>query len=154
LNLRSLAITGTSATFAWSPQGSESQWFFTLQAANGSLDTNISLTDTTVTVSGLSLNRNYTCFVRANCGSEYSVPSPQLTITTLCDSSTLTPLSAFTSYLPLDSTLVYGQTVDFSWSALPEATSYDFYLWKGNTMPTTPTVSGMTATTLSSYPLP
>ena len=154
LNLRSLAITGTSATFAWSPQGSESQWFFTLQAANGSLDTNISLTDTTVTVSGLSLNRNYTCFVRANCGSEYSIPSPQLTITTLCDSSTLTPLSAFTSYLPLDSTLVYGQTVDFSWSALPEATSYDFYLWKGNTMPTTPTVSGMTATTLSSYPLP
>lgn len=154
LNLRSLAITGTSATFAWSPQGSESQWFFTLQAANGSLDTNISLTDTTVTVSGLSLNRNYTCFVRANCGSEYSIPSPQLTITTLCDSSTLTPLSAFTSYLPLDSTLVYGQTVDFSWSALPEATSYDFYLWKGNTVPTTPTVSGMTATTLSSYPLP
>ena len=154
LNLRSLAITGTTATFAWSPQGSESQWLFTLQAADGSWDTNITLTDTTVTVSGLSLNRNYTSFVRANCGSEYSIRSPQLTITTLCDSSTLEPLSAFTSFLPADSTIINSQYADFSWSALPEATSYDFYLWKGTTVPTTPTATGLTVTALSSFPLP
>ncbi|MBR3413120.1 MAG: hypothetical protein IKG81_10585 [Bacteroidales bacterium] len=154
LNLRSLSITGTSATFAWSPQGTENQWLFTIQGADGTLDSSITLDDTTVTVSGLSLNRNYTCFVRANCGSEYSIRSPLLTITTLCDSSTLAPLSAFTSYLPLDSTVVYNNGVDFSWSVLPEATSYDFYLWKGNAMPTTPTVAGMTTTVLSGYSLP
>ena len=154
LNLRSLAITGTSATFAWSPQGSESQWLFTLQAANGSLDSNISLNDTTVTVSGLSLNRSYTCFVRANCGSEYSIRSPQLTITTLCDSSTLAPLSAFTSFLPADSAITNSQYVDFSWSALPEATSYDFYIWKGDAIPSTPAATGLTVTALNNYPLP
>ena len=154
LNLRSLAITGTSATFAWSPQGTESQWLFTIQSADGTLDSNITLGDTIVTVSGLSLNRSYTCFVRANCGSEYSIRSPLLTITTLCDTSTLTPLSAFTTYSPTDSTIVYGQRVDFSWSALPEATSYDFYLWKGNVEPTTPTITGLTMSTLSNYPLP
>ena len=154
LNLRSLAITGTTATFAWSPQGSESQWLFTLQAADGSLDTNIILSDTTVTVNGLSLNRNYTCFVRANCGSEYSIHSPQLTITTLCDSSTLAPLSAFTSFLPADSTITNSQYVDFSWSALPEATSYDFYIWKGNAIPSTPAATGLTVTALNNYPLP
>ena len=154
LNLRSLAITGTSATFAWSPQGSESQWLFTIQSADGTLDSNITLGDTTVTVSGLSLNRSYTCFVRANCGNEYSIRSPRLTIITLCDSSTLTPLSAFTTYTPTDSTIVYGQRVDFSWSALPVATSYDFYLWKGNVEPTTPTVTGLTTSALNNYPLP
>ncbi len=154
LNLRSLAITGTSATFAWSPQGSENQWLFTIQGGDGTLDSNITLTDTTVTVTGLSLNRSYTCYVRANCGSEYSIHSPQLTITTLCDSTTLTPLSAFTTFLPADSTLIYDQQADFSWSALPEATSYDFYIWKGDVEPTTPSVTGLTATTLNSYPLP
>ena len=154
LNLRSLAITGTSATFAWTPQGNETQWLFTIQGANGTLDSNITLSDTTLTVSGLSLNRNYTCYVRAICGSEYSIRSPLLTITTLCDSTTLTPLSAFTSFLPADSTLIFNNGVDFSWSALPEATSYDFYLWKGNAMPTTPTISGLTTTMLNGYSLP
>ena len=154
LNLRSLAITGTTATFAWSPQGSESGWLFTIQSADGTLDSNITLTDTTVTVTGLSLNRNYTCFVRANCGDEYSIRSPQLTITTLCDSSVLTPLSAFTSFQPVDSAIVYNPQVTFSWSALPEATSYDFYLWKGDVEPSTPSVTGLTAATLSNYPLP
>ena len=154
LNLRSLAVTGTTATFAWSPQGSESGWLFTIQSADGTLDSNITLTDTTVTVTGLSLNRSYTCFVRANCGDEYSIRSPQLTITTLCDSSTLTPLSAFTSFLPADSSIVYNSQVTFSWSALPEATSYDFYLWKGDVEPTTPSVSGLVTSTLGNYILP
>ncbi len=154
LNMRSLAITGTSATFAWSPQGNENQWLFTIQSADGILDSNIALSDTTVTVNGLSLNRTYTCYVRAYCGNEYSIRSPLLTITTLCDSTTLTPLSAFTSYMPLDSTLIYNNGVDFSWSALPEATSYDFYLWKGSAMPSTPTLSGLTTTMLNGYTLP
>ena len=154
LNLRSLAITGTSATFAWSPQGSENQWLFAIQGGDGTLDSNITLSDTTVTVTGLSLNRSYTCYVRANCGGEYSIHSPQLTITTLCDSTTLTPLSAFTTFLPADSALIYDQQADFSWSALPEATSYDFYIWKGDVEPTTPSVTGVTATTLNNYPLP
>ena len=155
LNLRCTSVSGTSATFAWSPVGSESQWQFTIVGTSNSLDSTITVSDTVLTVGNLGLNQTYTAHVRANCGGEYSIHSPQVTITTLCDSTGLAPLSAFTALYPADSAIVMNYSADFSWNAIPEATSYDLYIWQDDhTEPTTPTVTGITLAGINNCTIP
>ena len=153
LNLRCTSVSGTSATFAWTPVGSESQWQFTLMGSAS--DSIITVGDTIVTVAGLGLNQTYTAHVRANCGGEYSIHSPQVTFTTLCDSAGLAPLSPFTTLTPADSGIVMDEHADFAWNNIPEATSYDFYLWRNDMFePTTPTVTGIAANGITNYLVP
>lgn len=150
INLRSVAITAHSVTLAWTPFGSETQWL--VHVGNGSvgMDSVIFVSDTVVTVSGLELNRNYTFYVRALCGSGYSNNSPQLSVSTLCDSSILTPLPAVELISPVDSSIVFNRTINFNWSAISDATSYDLYVWDDeNPEPTTPTRSGLTLSALN-----
>ena len=155
LNLRCTSVSGTSATFAWTPVGSEGQWQFTIMGTSNSLDSTITVNDTMITVGNLGLNQTYTAHVRANCGGDYSIHSPQVTITTLCDSTGLTPLSAFTALYPADSTIVMSASADFSWNAIPEATSYDLYIWQdGYSEPTTPTATGITLAGVNNCVIP
>ena len=153
LNLRCTSVSGTSATFAWTPGGSESQWQFTLLGT--AIDSIITVNDTIVTVAGLGLNQTYTAHVRANCGSEYSIHSPRVTFTTLCDSTGLALLSPFTTLTPADSGIVMDEHADFAWNNIPEATSYDFYLWRDDMFePTTPSVTGITTNGINNYLIP
>lgn len=155
LNLRCTSVSGTSATFVWTSVGSESQWQFTLMGTSNTLDSTITVNDTILTVAGLGLNQTYTAHVRANCGGEYSIHSPQVTFTTLCDSTDLAPLSPFTTMTPSDSGIVMDEHADFAWNDIPEATSYDFYIWRNDgPEPTTPSVTGITSNSINNYLIP
>ena len=155
INMRCTSVSGTTATFAWTPLGSESQWRFTITGASDGLDSTITVSDTTLTVGNLRLNHTYTAYVRAICSGEYSAHSPQVTLSTLCDSTTLTPLSAFTGMYPADSSIVVGQRASFSWDNVPEATSYDFYIWRDDqSVPDEPTATGITLDGVSNILIP
>ena len=155
INMRCSSLSGTTATFAWTPLGSESQWRFTITGASDGLDSTITVSDTTLSVGNLRLNHTYTAYVRAICSSEYSAHSPQVTLSTLCDSTTLTPLSAFSGMYPADSSIVVGQRASFSWDNVPDATSYDFYIWRDDqSVPDEPTATGITLDGVSNILIP
>ena len=64
-------------------------------------------------------------------------------------------ISNFTSLTPANNTVVYDRKVNFAWSSLPEATSYDLYVWPSTTtQPSTPSVKGLVLPQLSNYSLP
>ena len=159
INLRSSNVTGYNATIAWTPRGTESQWRLQITCQQENLDSILLLNDTIINLTDLHINRSYTVRVDAVCGDGYSLTSPQLTFTTLCDAAGRS-LSSFTNMMPIDSTIInqisnyYTPTVNFSWDSIPEATSYDFYFWEaGFREPTEPTVSGLVRSQLT-YILP
>ncbi len=139
-------ITNSTATVTWTPQGSETSWNVRYRQQGTTSDTNFVVTTNTINITGLSLNRTYSVYVRALCidgsMSAWSIPA---TFTTLCDTTQLAPLSAFTSMIPANGETVYNSSVDFGWSSIPEATSYDLYLWAdGQTPSATPIRTGLT----------
>lgn len=155
VNLVADNITTNSARLTWHPVGNESQWVVAY-GMEGEQPTSVTVNSTTYNLTGLVFNRNYTAKVRSVCGdglmSIFSIPA---NFQTTCDPSILTPLSDFGVMSPSDNSMVYEDRVDFSWAALPEATSYDFYIWlDGNEMPTTPTRSGLMQPGINEVPLP
>lgn len=147
-------VTATSAHLTWHPMGTENQWTVVYGQTGGEATT-LTVSDTSYTLTGLLLNRNYSAKVRAVCSdgmlSIFSIP---VNFQTECDPSILDTLSNFGLMTPSDSDLVYQSTISFSWNALPEATSYDFYLWAdGNPEPATPTRSGLTVTAVNNVHL-
>ena len=155
VNLVADNITTNSARLTWHPVGNESQWVV-VYSMEGGEPTSITVSSTTYNLTGLTFNRNYTAKVRAVCGngmtSIFSIPA---NFQTTCDPSILTPLSDFSVMSPADSSIVYEKNVNFSWAALPEATSYDFYVWlDGNEPPSAPTTSGLMLPGVSSVVLP
>lgn len=148
-------ITTNSAHLSWHPLGTESEWVVIYGIVGGETNT-LTVNDTVCTLSGLTFNRNYSAKVRAVCGdgmmSIFSIPA---NFQTICDPSVLDTLSNFTVMLPADSEVIYQNGVSFSWAALPEATSYDFYLWAADgAEPETPTQSGLSFAGLSNVQLP
>lgn len=148
-------VTTNSVLLSWHPTGSETQWAVAWQELNGS-QTTVMVSDTFLTLSGLTFNRNYTAKVRAICDSDMmSIFSIPVYFQTDCNPNVLDTLSNFSSLMPEDSSIVYQDHVSFSWSLLPEATSYDFYLWPTTSSePSTPTQSGLTIASVSNYRLP
>ena len=155
INLQVNNITTNSAQLNWHPTGSESQWTVIYGETGGSTNT-MTVNDTICTLSGLSFNRSYTAKVRAICNSEQmSVFSISVNFQTICDPTILDTLSNFSQMTPTDSGLVYQNVVTFSWASMPEATSYDFYLWAdGSPEPATPTQSGLTFSAINGFSLP
>ncbi len=156
VGLAATNVTSSSATISWMPMGEENTWSVRLLQEESGTDSTFNATDTLVVLDGLQLNRTYTVYVRALCDtggvSLYSIP---LAFTTQCDESQLTPLDEFTSMLPADNTVSYTTTLDFAWTSMPMATSYDFYFWKaGESEPTTPTRRGLTTAGVSDFPIP
>lgn len=148
-------ITGSSAHLSWHPLGTESQWFVVYGIDGGATDT-MTVTDTTCTLTGLTLNRHYTARVRALCGGDLnSIFSLPVHFQTTCDPAVLDTLSNFSVMLPVDSDIVFQQNVSFSWTNLPEATSYDFYIWPADTTePETPNLTGLTFAGVNNFSLP
>jgi len=72
-------ITTTTADVAWTAGGTETLWEVRL----GTTGTPVSVTTPTYPLTGLTQGTNYTVYVRANCGTEYSawVASTQFTTT-------------------------------------------------------------------------
>ena len=137
-------ITTNSARLVWHPTGNESQWVL-VYGLQGEQPTTVITSDTIYQLTGLIFNRNYTAKVRAVCNSELmSVFSIPVNFQTTCDPTILDTLDNFGGMSPADSSIIYAQPVPFVWSALPQATSYDLYLWRdGTSMPATPTLSGL-----------
>lgn len=153
INLRTTGVSGTSLSLAWSPRGTETQWVVVM--ANQNDETTITSYDTTLTVTGLTVGNEYTFYVKAFCGNTYSFNSPQLTVNTLCDTLSLQPLSPVTLVSPIDSSAVLGRTVDLEWVSVPEATSYDLYIWRTDMPePSTPNMSGLQMNILGNVSLP
>ena len=149
-------VTSSTATVSWKPMGEESSWSVRVLQDESDLDSTFTATDTVVVFDGLLLNRTYTVYVRALCDSGgvslYSIP---VNFTTDCDESLLTPLDEFASMMPENNTQFYTQALDFAWTSMPMATSYDFYFWKaGDSEPTTPTLRGLTTAGVSGYNVP
>ena len=155
IGLQADNITTNSARLSWHPLGSESQWVVVYGEHGGTTNT-LTVNDTACVLTGLSLNRNYMAKVRANCGDGMmSVFSITINFQTVCDPAELDTLSDFSLMTPADSDMVYQRNVSFSWTALPEATSYDFYIWAADgTEPTTPTRAGLTAAGVNDFSLP
>ncbi len=152
-NLVVTNVTSNAATITWHASNEQSRWAVTFGQV-GQADSIIFTTDTVAVLTGLQFNRTYSARVRGYCGSDLSVFSIPVNFTTVCDSSSLTPLSPITSFSPSNE-IVYTEAVNFVWSALSMATSYDFYLWEdGDTEPTTPTVTGLTTSFLNNRNLP
>ena len=148
-------ITTSNAHLTWHPTGSETSWVVVYGEQGGATST-MTVNDTTCVLTGLSLNRNYMAKVRAVCGDGMmSVFSITVNFQTICDPSLLDTLSNFSLMTPADSTIIYQNNVAFSWTALPEATSYDFYLWAADgTEPATPTLPGLTVAGANNVTLP
>ena len=149
-------VTSSSATLSWMPMGEETRWSLKLQQEESGLDSVFDATDTVVVLDGLQLNRTYTVYVRAMCDSGgvslYSIP---LTFTTQCDETLLTPLDEFSSMLPENNYVAYSNKLDFAWTSMPMATSYDFYFWRSDeSEPTTPTRRGLTTAGLNGFSIP
>ena len=86
--VRDLAVTsisGNEATLAWSPVGSETQWFVS-DGTNEYVST-----DTSYTVMSLSPNTEYTFSVRAYCGVDDTSRAVTITVRTTCGDLALLP---------------------------------------------------------------
>ena len=154
MNLVADNITTNSARLSWHATGNESQWLV-VYGIEGGESTSVTVSDTLCQLTGLMFNRNYTAKVRAICGDGMmSVFSISVNFQTTCDPTVLDTLPNFSQLAPTDSVLVYDQQVSFSWAAMSNATSYDFYIWAdGYSEPATPTVSGLTLAGISDYTL-
>lgn len=151
VNLEVLHVASNSAQLTWTPTGTEDSWVLLLSQEEDGLDTVIVCNDTVVTVTGLHHNRTYMASVRASCLNDaLSTASIPVYFNTVCDSASLTPIPDFSNLLPVNGTLVYYTTVDISWDAMSEASSYDLYIWyAGGTRPLNPTYSGLTVNFVS-----
>ena len=148
-------ITTTNAQLSWHPVGNESQWIVVYGEVNGS-ETSMTVTDTTCTLTGLNLNRNYIARVRAVCGEgAMSVFSLPVNFQTNCDPDMLEALGEFTNFSPANGNIIDANGVTFAWNNVANATSYDFYLWQSTgTMPSVPSRHGLTQPMVESYYLP
>lgn len=154
VNLAVSNVTTNSALLSWHAMGNETQWGVVYQELGGEQIT-VMVSDTFLTLTGLAFNRNYTAKVRAICDSGMmSIFSIPVYFQTDCDPNDLDTLSNFSSMLPVNNTIVYQNWISFSWSSIPEATSYDFYLWSASSNePSTPTLHGLTVPSVY-YSLP
>jgi hypothetical protein len=154
MNLVADNVTTNSARLSWHASGNENQWLV-MYGIEGGESTSITVNDTICQLTGLLFNRNYTAKVRAICGDGMmSVFSIAVNFQTICDPTVLDTLPNFSQLAPTDSAWVYNKQISFSWAAMSEATSYDFYIWADdNEEPTTPTVSGLTMAGISDYTL-
>lgn len=151
------SVTANSATISWHSRGSESRWSVLYGIAGDDNDMVTTVTDTLVTLTDLHHFRNYHVKVRSICedtlSSGYSVA---LNFMTLCDSiQTLPPTGTITYFYPPYDEVV-DSVVDFSWTSLADVTSYDLFLWSGDSSacPETPFASGITQPRLSGVALP
>lgn len=142
LHVHLLSINHDSAVVEWSGSGQETSWTVMVRVEDEDINISAQVATPHFCISPLVLNRDYQVKVRANCGNDdYSVNSIPLYFHSACDSSSLAPLSPFTTFSPVDNTIVYNKTLGFSWGAIPEATSYDFYFWVADApMPDQPTL--------------
>lgn len=148
-------ITTNNAQLNWHPVGSESQWVVVYGEVNGNSNS-MTVTDTICSLTGLSLNRNYTARVRAICEEgAMSIFSLPVNFQTNCDPDMLDALGEFTSFSPINGNIIDANGVTFTWNNVTNATSYDFYLWQSTgTMPSVPTRSGIIQPMVTNYSLP
>ena len=155
--LKAENVTTSTALLSWLPAtGTSYAVQYAISDGNNNPYQTVTTADTAITLTGLAFNRTYVARVRSLCSdnstSLFSIP---VTFTTYCDPSDLDTLSDFTTFTPAAATVVYSDHQSFSWAAIPEATSYDFYLWRTvDAEPTTPTVSGLTLPTVQNIQLP
>jgi len=137
-------ITTNSARLTWHPTGSENQWIV-VYGIEGEQPSTVTANSATYNLTGLAFNRNYSAKVRAVCDGELmSVFSIPVNFQTTCDPTVLDTLDNFGALSPSDNATVYDKSVNFVWSSLQQATSYDIYVWlDGTAEPTIPTLSGL-----------
>lgn len=155
INLTASNITTSSAQLTWEPRGSETQWAVVYGEVNGNQNS-ITVNQPNCSLTGLVFNRSYTAKVRALCDEvSMSVFSIQVNFQTDCNPAELQPLGEWSSFYPIDSTIVDYNGVTFSWSNVTNATSYDFYLWRSTSNePSVPTYSGLTQPVVTNCSLP
>ena len=155
VNVTVSAVTTNSAHLTWTSNGTETEWVVAYGEVGGDITT-ATVYDTEYQMEGLRLNRQYMAKVRAVCDdnsmSVFSIPAY---FQTSCDPTQLDTLPNFSNLNPSNDVIIYNATVDFSWSSMEHATSYDFYLWKTtDSEPSTPSRSGLTQPGVSAYQVP
>lgn len=145
-NVEVLDVQSAEVTLSWHPEGSEREWTILIHQEEEGIDTAVVADTIPFTFTGLPHNREYTAVVKARCDSSTtSVNSLPVYFFTTCDTASLTPIPDFANMRPADSTLIYYTHVDFYWEAMPEATSYNLYLWPADEpMPSNPQFFGLT----------
>lgn len=145
-NVEVLDVQSAEVTLSWHPEGSESEWTILIHQEEEGIDTAVVANTIPFAFTGLPHNREYTAVVKARCDSSTtSVNSLPVYFFTTCDTASLTPIPDFANMRPADSTLIYYTHVDFYWEAMPEASSYNLYLWPADEpMPSNPQFFGLT----------
>lgn len=145
VGLRVDTATTHTATLSWHPLGNASSWMIRYGILDGESDTTIVVSDTTFTLTGLHHFRHYTAKVRAICDENLaSSYSASVNFDTDCDSASVSPLTQITYFTPPQDEVV-NERVDFRWTNLYGATSYDLYVWSGDSLnsPSEPLISGL-----------
>lgn len=154
-NVQVLDVQSSEATLSWNTEGSENEWAILIHQEEDGIDTAIVANTNPFTLTGLPHNREFSAVVKARCDSTTtSVNSLPVYFFTTCDTASLPPIPDFANMRPADSTLIYYTHVDFYWEAMPEATSYNLYLWPADEpMPSNPQFFGLTSAWLENIAL-
>lgn len=149
-------VTTHTATLHWHPMGDVTSWMVRYGVVDGESDTAIVVNDTLLTLTGLHHFRHYTLKVRSVCDDGLtSSYSAAVTFDTECDSALVSPLAEITYFYPPQDEVV-DTMVDFSWTSLMGATSYDLYLWSGDSLnvPSEPFLGGLRRSYVNNVLLP
>lgn len=86
LALKLKATSVSSASFAWNAGGSETQWQYTVAKGNATPDWNAaqSVSSSSLTVSGLDAQTDYTLYLRAFCSEDSQSEAASIAFTTDC----------------------------------------------------------------------
>ncbi|MCR4965009.1 MAG: fibronectin type III domain-containing protein [Bacteroidales bacterium] len=94
------AVTEDGATLSWHEVGSATSWTVYYKPANDSVYTDISVTDTFYTLTGLSADTYYEFYVTSDCSGETSNPSAHYSFKTQCGAVSQLPYTAgFDEYI-------------------------------------------------------
>ena len=164
VNVTASNVTSTSATITWTPMGGETSWTVMVRQEGESETSVETVSEAELQLTGLTLNRTYIVYVRPVCDTGASIYSIPAVFNTLCDSTVLDTLDNFATMTVVEAYgertlqedhVFYTQTLNFSWTSMAMATSYDFYFWKeGDEEPSTPTRRGLTTAGVNGFNVP
>ncbi|MCR4966084.1 MAG: fibronectin type III domain-containing protein [Bacteroidales bacterium] len=119
-NIQISDITSSSASVTWTAGGSESAWNVAYRETTGSSWSTVAATTSSVTLSNLTPETNYSVRVQSNCGASQSEWSDIETFTTLAAPNCPTPSNLQVA--------VDGSTATFSWTQEPNtANEWELY---------------------------